>query len=77
MESKYVRKCHHEFVLDYVKNDQMSAVGTLLDRQWGLTVDVPQVSVPGSGGAGYCFSCSVNSNGHPVTSSSTKRSCQP
>ena len=43
--SKDARKRHHEFVMDNLDNDQSSAVGTLLDRRWGLTVDVPHVSI--------------------------------
>ena len=73
-----IQICHHEFVLDYAKNDQMSAVGTLLHCWWGRTIDVPHdVPIPGSGGAGSSFSSSISSNGHPVTSSSTNRSFQP
>ena len=37
---KDARKRHHEFVMDNVDNDQPSAVETLLNRWWGLTVDV-------------------------------------
>ena len=55
--------------------DQHSAVGTLLDRRWGLTVDIPHVSI-GSGVFSQ-LSNANGSNGHPVTYSSTKRSYQP
>ena len=74
-QSKDARKRHHEFVMDNVDNDQRSAVGTLLDWQWGLTVDIPHVSI----GSGVCsqLSNANGSNGHPVTYSSTKRSYQP
>jgi len=71
-QSKDARKRHHEFVMDNVDNDQSSAVGTLLDRQWGLTVDVPHVSI--GSGVGSGFSSAIGSNGHPAT---TKRSYQP
>jgi hypothetical protein len=74
-QSKDARKRHHEFVMDNVDNDQSSAVGTLLDRRWGLTVDVPHVSI--GSGVGSGFSSAIGSNGHPSTYSSTKRSYQP
>ena len=71
-QSKDARKRHHEFVMDNVDNDQSSAVGTLLDRQWGLTVDAPHVSI--GSGVDSGFSSAIGSNGHPAT---TKRSYQP
>ena len=74
-QSKDARKCHHEFVMDNVDNDQRSAFGTMLDQRWGLTVDVPHVSID----SGVCsgLSNAIGSNGHPVTYSCTKRSYQP
>ncbi len=72
--SKDARKCHHEFVMDNVDNDQSSAVGTLLNWWWGLTVDVPHVSIGSS--VSFGLSNAIGSNGHPVTYSSTNRSYQ-
>ena len=66
MQTKGARKRHNEYVMDYVENDQSSAVGALLGRR-GVTVNVTDVSV-----------ASVVSSGFPIaTYSSTKRSYQP
>jgi hypothetical protein len=71
--SKEARKRHNEFVMDNVVTDQISAVGTMLDRQ--ALLHVPHASIA----SGTCSSnsSSIGSNGHPATYSSTKRSFQP
>jgi hypothetical protein len=43
--AKEARKCHHEFVMDNVVNDQSSAVGTLLDHRGAMLPHVPRASI--------------------------------
>ena len=54
--------------MDNLDNDQSSAVGTLLDRWWGLTVDVPHVSI-GSGVGSGIFGPAIRSHQPSISTS--------